>query len=208
MSWKCTVLACVMLAITLSPLRAAEIRYVQSENMPLNVRSAPEADATIVARLVHGTQVSLLERWGVWAKIAPPKGDTAGWVLQRYLAPTPPPAAESQTDMSTGEEQRRFSRLQRKGILMVQRPDNTGLLKLTMSALIWRHLTPQEQQNVLQRAQRLFGGTTVEMYDQHNEGLLARLTATGAFESLLPSPGQRTSSPLSPTGDSAPAKPR
>ena len=28
MSWKGTVLACVMLAITLSPLRAAEIRYV------------------------------------------------------------------------------------------------------------------------------------------------------------------------------------
>ncbi len=89
--------------------------------------------------------------------------------------------------MSTGEEQRRFARLQRKGILTVQRPGNTGLLKLTMSALIWRHLTPQEQQNVLQRAQRLFGGTTVEMHDQHNEGLLARLTATGAFESLLPS---------------------
>jgi uncharacterized protein YgiM (DUF1202 family) len=183
MSWKCIVLACVMLAIALSPLLAAEIRYVQSENMPLNMRSAPEADATIVARLVHGTQVSLLERWGVWAKITPPKGDTAGWVLQRYLAPAPPPPAESQTDMSTGEEQRRFSRLQRKGILLVQRPDNTGLLKLTMSALIWRHLTPREQQNVLQRAQRLFGGTTVEMYGQHNEGLLARLTATGAFES-------------------------
>ena len=187
MSWKGTVLACVMLAITLSPLRAAEIRYVQSENMPLNVRSAPETDATIVARLVHGTQVSLLERWGVWAKIAPPQGDTAGWVLQRYLAPTPPPSAESQTDMSTGEEQRRFARLQRKGILTVQRPGNTGLLKLTMSGLIWQHLTPQEQQNVLQRAQRLFGGTTVEMHDQHNEGLLARLTAAGAFESLLPS---------------------
>ena len=187
MSWKCTVLAWVMLAITLSPLLAAEIRYVHSEHMPLNVRSAPETDATIVTRLAHGTQVSLLERWGVWAKIAPAQGETAGWVLQRYLAPNPPPPAESQTDMSTGEEQRRFARLQRQGILTVQRPGNTGLLKLTMSALIWRHLTPQEQQNVLQRAQRLFGGTTVEMYDQGNEDLLARLTATGTFESLVPS---------------------
>jgi hypothetical protein len=87
-------------------------------------------------------------------------------------------------DMSTVEEQRRFARLQRKGILTVQRPGNTGVLTLTISALIWRHLTPQEQQNVLQRAQRLFGGTTVEIHAQQNEGLLARLTATGAFEPM------------------------
>jgi hypothetical protein len=117
----------------------------------------------------------------------PAQGDTAGWVLQRYLAPTPPPPAESQTDMSVGEEQRRFARLQRQGILTVQQPRNTGLLTLTISALVWRHLTPQEQQNLLQRAQRLFGGTTVEIYDQQHQGLLARLTATGAFESLGPS---------------------
>jgi uncharacterized protein YgiM (DUF1202 family) len=183
-SWKCIVLAYVMLAIALSPLLAAETRYVSSEHMPLNVHSGPETNATIVARLAHGTQVSLLERWGVWAKIMPAQGDTAGWVLQRYLAPHPPSPAESQMDMSTVEEQRRFARLQRKGILTVQRPGNTGVLTLTISALIWRHLTPQEQQNVLQRAQRLFGGTTVEIHAQQNEGLLARLTATGAFESV------------------------
>jgi uncharacterized protein YgiM (DUF1202 family) len=185
-SWRCTILACVMLAITCSPLLAAETRYVQSENMPLNVRSGPGTDATIVARLAHGTQVSLLERWGMWAKIVSAQGDTAGWVLERYLAPNPPPPAESQADTDTAEEQRRFTRLQRKGILTVQLPGSTGLLKLTMSALIWRHLTPQEQQNVLQRAQRLFGGTTVELHDQHNGSLLARLTTTGAFESMEP----------------------
>jgi uncharacterized protein YgiM (DUF1202 family) len=185
-SWRCTILACVMLAITCSPLLAAETRYVHSENMPLNVRSGPGTDATIVARLAHGTQVSLLERWGMWAKIVSAQGNTAGWVLERYLAPSPPPPAESQTDMDTAEEQRRFARLQRKGILTVQLPGSTGLLKLTMSALIWRHLTPQEQQNVLQRAQRLFGGTAVELHDQHNGSLLARLTATGAFESMVP----------------------
>jgi hypothetical protein len=122
----------------------------------------------------------------MWAKIVSAQDNTAGWVLERYLAPNPPPPAESQTDMDTAEEQRRFARLQRKGILTVQPPGSTGLLKLTMSALIWRHLTPQEQQNVLQRAQRLFGGTAVEIHDQHNGGLLARLTATGAFESMVP----------------------
>jgi hypothetical protein len=122
----------------------------------------------------------------MWAKIMPAQGNTAGWVLQRYLAPHPPPPVESQTDMSAEEEQRRFARLQRKGILTIQRPGNTGLLTLTISSLIWRHLTPQEQQNVLQRAQRLFGGTTVEIHDQQNKTLLARLTTTGAFESMLP----------------------
>ena len=86
--------------------------------------------------------------------------------------------------MSVEEEQRRFTRLQRKGVLTVQRAGNTGVLRLTIQPLIWRHLTPQEQHNFLQRAQRLFGGASVYIYALHTGELLARLTDTGAFESM------------------------
>ena len=86
---KPILLVCVLLSITLPPQLAAETRYVNSENVPLNVRSGPGTDNAIVARLDHGTQVSLLERWGVWARIATLSGEAEGWVLQRYLIPTP-----------------------------------------------------------------------------------------------------------------------
>jgi hypothetical protein len=128
--------------------------------------------------------VSLLERWGVWARIATLSGETEGWVLQRYLIPDPLAAEASLLDMSVEEEQRRFTRLQRKGVLTVQRAGSTGVLRLTIQPLIWRHLTPQEQHNFLQRAQRLFGGTSVAISALHSGELLARLTDTGTFESV------------------------
>ena len=181
---KRILLVCALLSITLPPQLAAETRYVNSENVPLNVRSGPGTDNAIVARLDHGTQVSLLEHWSVWARIATLSGETEGWVLQRYLIPTPLSSAASLLDMSVEEEQRRFTRLQRKGVLTVQRAGNTGVLRLTMQPLIWRHLTPQEQHNFLQRAQRLFGGTSVDIYASRTGELLARLTGTGAFESM------------------------
>jgi Bacterial SH3 domain len=202
-SWKVPLLACVMLTLTIPSLRAAETLYVQSESVPLNVRSGPGIDNPIVARLAHRTQVSLLERWSVWARITTPQGDAEGWVLQRYLTPDPPPSSESQTDMSADEEQRRFTRLQRKGIITIQRGD-AGMLKLTINALIWRHLTPQEQHNFLQRAQHLFGSTSVDIYDHHTDSLLARLTGTGTFESLADSASSQTMSPLPPPTSPSP----
>jgi Bacterial SH3 domain len=204
--WKVPTLTCMMLALTMPSLLAAETRYVQSEGVPLHVRSGPGIDNPIVARLAHGTQVSLLESWGVWARVATPQGDAAGWVLQRYLTPDPPPSSESHTDMSADEEQRRFTRLQRKGIITIQR-GNAGVLKLTINALVWRHLTPQEQHNFLQRAQRLFGSTSVDIYDHHTDSLLARLTDTGTFESLADSANSQTTSTLPPPRSPSPLSP-
>lgn len=203
MFWTAPILVYVMLAATFSPLLAAEMRYVHSESTPLNVRSAPGTDNPIIARLAHGTQVTLLERWGVWARIASPQDEAEGWVLQRYLTPNPPPPVESQTDMSVAEEQRRFTRLQRKGIITAQR-GHAGVLRLTINTLIWRHLTPQERHNFLLRAQRLFGGNTVEIQDHHTATPLARLTATGTFESLPPAAESQTPSVPAPVGQAAP----
>jgi SH3-like domain-containing protein len=204
-SWKVPILTCVVLTLTIPSLLAAETRYVHSESVPLNVRSGPSIDNSIVARLAHGTQVSLLERWSVWARVATSQGDE-GWVLQRYLTPDPPLPSESQTDMSADEEQRRFTRLQSKGIITIQR-GQAGVLKLTINALIWRHLTPHEQHNFLQRAQRLFGSTSVEIYDHHTDSLLARLTDMGTFESLADSASSQTTSPLPPPRSFSPLSP-
>jgi hypothetical protein len=174
----------VWLSIALPLQLAAETLYVNSENTPLNVRSGPGTDNAIVARLEHGTQVSLLERWSVWARITTPAGETAGWVLQRYLTPVPRSPAASLLDMSVEEEQRRFTRLQRTGVLTVQRAGSTGVLRLTIQPLVWRHLTPQEQHNFLQRAQRLFGGVSVDISASQTGEVLARLMDTGAFEAM------------------------
>jgi hypothetical protein len=192
-----------MSIITLPLQLMAEPYYVHSDNVPLNVRSGPGTENAIVARLSHGTQVSLLERWGVWAKITTSQGEAAGWVLQRYLAPEPPAPVVSQADMSVEEEQRRFTRLQRKGVITIQRSGNTGVLRLTIQPLIWRHLTPQEQQNFLQRAQRLFGGTAVDIYNHSTRELLARLTATGTFESAAVSENPAPF-PMPPEGNATP----
>jgi hypothetical protein len=62
----------------------------------------------------------------------------------------------------------------------------------------------------LQRAQRLFGNTSVEIYDHHTDSLLARLTDTGTFESLADSTSSQTTSTLPPPRSPAPppASPR
>jgi hypothetical protein len=161
-------------------LDAVDIRYVNSPDTPLNLRRGPGIEHAVVARLPHGTRVLLHERSGLWYRVELSDGQTAGWVLQRYLTTEPPADAEAQVDMNIEAERRRFDRLQQKGIIHVQRDGTT--LRMTMNPLIWRRLTPSQQANFLQRARRLFAVTTVEMRDERNGASLARLTATGHVE--------------------------
>jgi hypothetical protein len=98
----------------------------------------------------------------------------------------PPPAT---TDME--QERQRFGRLQRKGVIAVQRSGTRAPLRLTIDPLLWDRLTPHEQQNFMQRAQQLFGGTIVEMHGRRTDDLLARYTANGGFESFTTPPAER-----------------
>jgi hypothetical protein len=206
----------VLCGALLAPVWAAETFYVNSENIPLNVRSGPGTEYAVLKRLPHGTQVAVLERWGLWARIALSEEQTEGWVLQRYLVPEPPAALAEAADMSPEQEQRRFARLQRKGIITVQLQRASGLLRLTINPLVWYRLTPHEQQNLLVRAKRLFGGTAVEMHDHGTDALLARLSATGAFEpvavspeqGILPDAGPADSVPPAPLGAGGPGQRR
>jgi hypothetical protein len=73
---------------------------------------------------------------------------------------------------------------------------------------------PQEQHNFLQRAQRLLGGSSVDIYAQHTGELLARLTDTGAFEAMavsahtpMPAGSPPADNPLSPAPPVSPRAP-
>jgi hypothetical protein len=137
---------------------------------------------SVVSRLPPGSRVVLLERQGLWARVTPPQGQLEGWIPQRYLIPEGQIDPKEQADLSPQQEQRRFARLRRKGIITVHRSETTGLLRLTINPLVWHRLTPYQQENFLRRAQRFFGGSVVEMRDRRNAALLARLTATGEVE--------------------------
>lgn len=177
--WACCLGVLLSLA-TAAPLYALDVRYVNSPETPLNVRRGPGTEHAVVARLPHGTRVFLRERLGLWYRVTLPDEQTEGWVLQRYLTADPPGDVQAQVDMSVEAERRRFDRLQRKGIINVHRYGAT--LRMTINPLIWRRLTPTQQVNFLQRARRLFAVTSVEMHDERNASLLARLTATGHVE--------------------------
>lgn len=182
MSWRSVLLGCVMLCVVgLSPLLAEETHYVTRGDPMLNMRSGPGMEYSVVSRLPYGTKVVLHERWGQWAKILLLQGKQEGWVIQHYLAPASS-ADKKETDMSRQQERRRFARLQRKGVITVVRSHMPDTLRLTINHLVWRHLTPSQQQNFLRRAKRHFGGTVVEMRDRRNNALLARLTALGEME--------------------------
>jgi SH3-like domain-containing protein len=181
-----------------SPLWAAEIYAVNSESVPLNVRSGPGIEYEVLTRLPHGTKVSVLERAGLWVKITPPNGPAEGWVLERYLVAIQSPTPTAAAEQSLEQEQRRFARLQRKGVITTQRLEDVDVLRLTINPLLWSRLTPQEQQSFLQRAKQLFGGSTVEIYD-HHDTLLAYMSPTGAFETVPESPGGSVPPAASPS---------
>ena len=50
----------------------------------LNVRSAPGERHTVVAQVLQGTKLQMLDRTANWAHVALPASTIDGWVLQRY----------------------------------------------------------------------------------------------------------------------------
>jgi hypothetical protein len=173
---------------------------VHSEGIPLNVRSGPGIEYEVLTRLPDGTRVVVLERSGLWVKITPPDAPAEGWVLERYLAPVQSATPTVAVEQNLEQEQQRFARLQRSGVITAQRLEDTDMLRLTINPLLWYRLTPQEQQNFLQRAKQVLGGAAVEMYDPRNETLLARLSATGAFEPVSTAPAGGTPPPTTASG--------
>ena len=122
-----------------------------------------------------------------WAKISPAADEgTQGWVLKQNLTAGLAATWKAFTPLDREQEQRRFSRLRRKGVMRVQRMGAGGVLRLTMSPLVWRRLPTRQQENFLRRARQFFGGSVVEMLDRRNQTLMSRLTASGQFELSLP----------------------
>ena len=169
----------MLLSIGLSSGSAADIRYVKSPEIDLNVRQGPGTEHAAVARLPHGTPVFVQERVGLWLRVTAPDSGVEGWVLQRYLVLQPPRDPQELATFDPEKEQERFDRLQRRDIIRV-RPNNLrGILQIHMNALIWNRLTPHEQANFLQRAHRLYKMNEVELRDRQTNKLRLRLVVVG-----------------------------
>ncbi len=168
-------------------LFAAETFYVSAEAQFLNMWSGPGMEYRVVSRLPQGMKVTVHEYWGQWAKISPATDEgTQGWVLKQNLTAGLAAIWQAFTPLDREQEERRFSRLRRKGVIGVQPMGAGGVLRLTMSPLVWRRLPTMQQGNFLRRARQFFGGSVVEMLDRRNHTLMARLTASGEFELSLP----------------------
>jgi uncharacterized protein YgiM (DUF1202 family) len=163
-------------------LQAADARYVKSRDIDLNVRQGPGTKYGIVARLAHGTPVTVQERQGLWLRIAVPDRDVEGWVLGRYLTSTPPADATQGETSDAAAEAQRFSRLQQAGVIWFRHDPNQPMLQIAIDPLVWQRLNPTQQSDFLQRALRLYAKTTVEIRNRRTHGLLARLTALGQNE--------------------------
>jgi hypothetical protein len=188
--WFSLIGGVLLCLVTIAPLDAADIRYVNSPTIDLNVRHGPGTEHTVVTRLPHGTAVTLRERLGLWYRVTFSQGNQEGWVLGRYLSLKPPPPTDTVDDMSVEQEEQRFARLRSKGIIRTY-TDNAQVLRIMIDPLIWRRLTTPQRENFLQRAHRLHGNTVVEARNVHDDSLLNRLTVTGdsfAFEGPPPPP--------------------
>ena len=201
MHWLSLIGGVLLCLVTLVPLEAADIRYVNSPTIDLNMRRGPGTEHAVVTRLPHGAAVVLRERMGLWYRITPIQGNLAGWVLGRYLSLKPQTTADTADDMSIEREQQRFTRLRRKGIIRVF-TDNAQVLRVMIDPLVWQRLTAPQQANFLQRAHRLHGNRGVEAHNMHNDALLNRLTVMGntfAFEGPnTPIPGTEDPVPTPP----------
>ncbi len=199
--WFSLIGGVLLCLVTLAPLEAADIRYVNSPTIDLNVRRGPGTEHAVVTRLPHGAAVILRERLGLWYRITPLRGNQEGWVLGRYLALKPPTTEDTADDMSLEQEEQRFTRLRRKGVIRVY-TDNARVLRIMIDPLVWRRLTAPQQENFLQRAHHLHGNTVVEARNVHDDTLLNRLTAIGdtfAFEGPdTPIPGTEKPAPTPP----------
>lgn len=165
------------------PLFAAETYVIRSEQQYLHLRSGPGTEYQVLLSLPNGAKVIVHESWGQWAKVSPIAYDnTVGWVLKRDLVAERQTVSQPPAALNRRQEERRFSRLRRKGVLGVLQDRGGGVLRLTMNPLLWYRLPAIQQENFLQRARQFFGGSVVEIWDQHQATLMARLTATGVLE--------------------------
>lgn len=165
------------------PLFAAETYVISSEQQYLHLRSGPGTEYQVLLSLPNGAKVIVHEFWEQWAKVSPIAYDnTVGWVLKRDLVAERQTVTKTDMALDRQQEERRFSRLRRKGVLGVQQDRGGGVLRLTMNHLLWYRLPAIQQENFLQRARQFFGGSIVEIWDQHRATLMARLTATGVLE--------------------------
>jgi hypothetical protein len=165
------------------PLQAAETYVIRGEKQSLHLWSGPGTEYQVLLSLPNGSKVIVYEYWGQWAKVSPiAHQDTVGWVLKGDLVAERQTATTTVTALNREQEERRFDRLRRKGVLGVQRDGGDGILRLTMTHLLWYRLPAIQQENFLRRARQFFGGSVVEIRDPHNAALMARLTATSMLE--------------------------
>lgn len=167
-------------SIGVSPVPAADLRYVKSPEVDLNVRRGPGTEHAVLTQLPHGTPLFVQERVGLWLRVVAPDRGVEGWVLQRYLSAEPPGNPAELAVFDPTEEQERFDRLLRQDVIRVQPDASRGVLHISINGLIWQRLTPHQQANFLQRAHRLYNLNTVEIHDRRNQSMLSRLVATGA----------------------------
>ena len=167
-------------SIGVSPVPAADLRYVRSPGVDLNVRRGPGTEYAVLTQLPHGTPLFVQERVGLWLRVVAPDRGIEGWVLQRYLSAEPPGNPAELAVFDPAEEQERFDRLLRQDVIRVQPDAARSVLHISINGLIWQRLTPHQQANFLQRAHRLYNLNTVEIHDRRNQSMLSRLVATGA----------------------------
>jgi hypothetical protein len=167
-------------SIGVSPVPAADLRYVKSPEVDLNVRRGPGTEHAVLTQLPHGTPLFIQERVGLWLRVVAPDRGIEGWVLQRYLSAEPPGNPAELAVFDPAEEHERFDRLLRQDVIQVQSDASRSALHISINGLIWQRLTPHQQANFLQRAHRLYNLNTVEIHDRRNQSMLSRLVATGA----------------------------
>jgi uncharacterized protein YraI len=87
---KALLVAAAMIFIALTApgdARANEVCTVADPSgTPLNVRSQPKLDGSILGALNNDTSVVVKERRGQWASIVPESAGKSGWVWAEYLS--------------------------------------------------------------------------------------------------------------------------
>ncbi len=134
-----------------------------------------------LARLVCLSCTVLMYLAGLWAGLPPAMAQTRADQRISPLVDTEHAGETAlQEKLIRQQEERRFARLQRKGVISVQH--QAGAVRITINPLLWRRLTPSQQERFLQRAQRLYQGLQIEVISTWHHEVLARLTTEGIFE--------------------------
>lgn len=76
--------------LVLAAAVGAQTVYV-SEDLEITMRTGPASDRKIIAMVKSGTTLEMLEKGEEWSLVRGPSGKE-GWVLNRYIAASPPSA--------------------------------------------------------------------------------------------------------------------